>query len=127
MTALHNEVINETPAMANGWSRTSLARLTHVDSALRESLRLNGFVERGIMKMVVAPGGVELPDGSHIPHGTKVGVSGYSIHHDDDIYKDAMKYDAFRFAPAADGKGKVLALVTTSEKFLGFSHGSHAW
>ncbi|KAK9773237.1 putative Cytochrome P450 [Seiridium cardinale] len=107
-----------------GWSKATLARMTRVDSALRESLRLNGFIERGVMKLVVAPEGVTLPDGSHIPYGTKVGISGYSVHHDNNVYEDATTYDAFRFVEAKDGKP--LAFVTTSEKFMGFSHGSHA-
>ncbi|KAI2635828.1 cytochrome P450 [Hypomontagnella submonticulosa] len=142
LTSMRDEVIRETTptpaspdqptkAVSTGsaWSKGSLARMTHVDSALRESLRLNGFIERGIMKMVVAPEGVTLPDGSHIPCGTKVGVSGYSIHHDEDIYPDANRYDAFRFARGQRGgadKKWPQALVNTSEKFLGFSHGSHA-
>lgn len=108
------------------WSKTTLVRMTHIDSALRESLRLNGFIERGIIKMVVAPRGVTLPDGSHLPRGTKVGVSGYSIHHDNDHYPDAAMYNAFRFAQPSDDK-KPCALVSTSEHFMGFSHGSHAW
>ena len=113
-------------AIPASWSKTALVRLRHIDSALRESLRLNGFIERGIMKMVVAPGGVTLPDGSHLPRGTKVGVSGYSVHHDDDRYPDAARYDAFRFARPTDD-GKPCSLVSTSEHFMGFSHGSHAW
>ncbi|KAI1427670.1 cytochrome P450 [Xylaria sp. FL1777] len=115
------------------WSKAALARMTHVDSALRESLRMNGFIERGIMKMVVAPGGVTLPDGSHVPRGTKVGVSGYSIHHDERNYPEAKRYDAFRFVRGQDGeevaagaKKRPLGLVNTSETFLSFSHGSHA-
>ncbi|KAK8875034.1 cytochrome P450 [Apiospora arundinis] len=114
------------------WSRAMMARLTHVDSALRESLRLNGFIERGIMKMVVAPEGLTLPDGSHVPRGTKVGISGWSVHHDNDVYAHATTYDAFRFAkgtPSAPGNGnntKPQALINTSEHFMGFSHGSHA-
>ncbi|KAI0425470.1 cytochrome P450 [Xylaria sp. FL1042] len=114
------------------WSKTALARMTHVDSALRESLRMNGFIERGIMKLVVAPQGITIPDGSHIPCGTKVGVSGWSIHHDDEVYPDAMRYDAFRFVRGQEtdettgGKKRPQGLVNTSETFLSFSHGSHA-
>ncbi|KAI0381267.1 cytochrome P450 [Hypomontagnella monticulosa] len=140
LACMREEVIRETTPPLNQspkpvstgsstWSKASLGRMTHIDSALRESLRLNGFIERGIMKMVVAPEGVTLPDGSHIPRGTKVGVSGYSIHHDEDIYADANRYDAFRFARGqSDGAERKApqALVNTSEKFLGFSHGSHA-
>ena len=112
-----------------------MARLTHVDSALRESLRLNGFIERGVMKMVVAPGGLALPDGSRVPRGTKVGISGWSVHHDDAVYANATTYDAFRFAKGSsssrngNGSGgtKPQALVNTSDHFMGFSHGAHAW
>ncbi|KAI3334656.1 cytochrome P450 [Ustulina deusta] len=154
LAAMREEVLRETMTATHdnnnkaggegserGWTKTALARMTHVDSALRESLRINGFVERGIMKMVVAPAGVTLPDGSHVPRGTKVGVSGYSIHHDERNYVDAKRYDAFRFARPRDGDGDAAGkkkekekekkkrpqgLVNTSETFLSFSHGSHA-
>ncbi|KAI1372115.1 cytochrome P450 [Hypoxylon crocopeplum] len=138
LASMRDEVSRETisapaglcpPNQSRGaWSKANLARMTHVDSALRESLRLNGFIERGIMKMVVAPEGVTLPDGSHIPCGTKVGVSGYSIHHDEDIYPNANSYDAFRFARQEPNSEQTppRALVNTSEKFMGFSHGSHS-
>ncbi len=43
-------------------------------------MRLNGFVRRGIMKMVMAPAGVRLPGGEHIPPGVKVGIQAYSVH-----------------------------------------------
>lgn len=123
---MRNEVLQETSKDPT-WSKAVLARMTHVDSALRESLRLNGFIERGIMKMVIAPEGVTLPNGSHVPYGTKVGISGYSLHHDSDNYVDAMAYDAFRFAKGSEQNGKPQTLVSTSDKFMGFSHGSHAW
>lgn len=129
------------------WSKAALARMPRVDSALRESLRLHGFVERGVVKMVVAPAGIALPDCNNIsssgsgggsggggrlviPCGTKVGVSGYSIHRDEANYAGAAGYDAFRFVKR-DGEGEKekgpRGLVNTSERFLGFSHGSHAW
>ncbi|KAI0460595.1 cytochrome P450 [Xylaria acuta] len=130
--SMHEEAVRETGAAdePKGWSKTALWRMRHVDSALRESLRLNGFIERGIMKLVVAPEGVTLPNGSHIPCGTKVGVSGYSIHRDEGNYPDAVRYDAFRFVrgqePGIGGEKRPQGLINTSEKFMGFSHGSHA-
>jgi cytochrome P450 len=124
LSMMHDEVAKESDN--SPWTKATLARMPHVDSALRESLRLNGFIERGIMKMVVAREGVTLSDGSHIPYGTKVGVSGYSVHHDEGAYADAMAYHPFRFVGDGEGQRRPLALVTTSEKFLGFSHGSHS-
>ncbi|KAI0202920.1 cytochrome P450, partial [Astrocystis sublimbata] len=146
LSSLREEVISETSIStgtreAKDWSKTALSRLRHVDSALRESLRLNGFIERGVLKMVVAPEGITLPDGAHIPYGTKVGVSGYSIHRDEGNYVHAARYDAFRFVRGQQqaGKGgegdknkekdkekKPQGLINTSEKFMGFSYGSHA-
>ncbi|KAH8886988.1 cytochrome P450 [Thozetella sp. PMI_491] len=122
------------------WGKATLARMTRVDSALRESMRLNGFVARGVMKMVTAREGVTLPDGSHIPYGTKVGIQAYSIHRDKDYYPDPEKYHAFRFAensgentkaprPLRRGQERThepRALVTTSPTFLAFSHGPNA-
>ncbi|TRX92552.1 hypothetical protein FHL15_006479 [Xylaria flabelliformis] len=132
LEAMHDEVVCEIGAADNpkGWSKKAVGGMRHIDSALRESMRLNGFLERGVMKMVVAPEGVTLPDGSHIPYGTKVGVSGYSIHHDEGNYPDAGRYNAFRFVrgqePASGEEKRPRGLINTSEKFMGFSHGSHA-
>lgn len=141
-------------ASTSSWGKAALARMTHIDSALRESMRLNGFVARGIMKMVVAPGGVTLPDGSRIPYGTKVGIQAYSVHRDEDLYDDANTYNAFRFVSRPGGRkadhdngpegsisatgsetestkgrgsGQPQALVSTSPTFLAFSHGPNAW
>lgn len=136
LASMRDEVVRETTAGAGaaaGWSKPALGRMACVDSALRESLRLNGFIERGVMKMVVAPEGVTLPDGSHVPCGTKVGVSAYSVHRDDRNYPDAARFDALRFARGdQDGEKEGVQkgpqrLVNTSETFLGFSHGPHAW
>jgi cytochrome P450 len=79
------------------WDKAVLARLRHVDSAIRESMRLNGFVARGIMKTVMAPGGITLWDGTHLPKGAKVGIQAYSVHRDEDFYPNAQTYQPFRF------------------------------
>ena len=124
------------------WKRPLLNDMIHFDSAVRESIRLNHFVSRGVMKMVVRPEGISLQSGEHVPVGMKIGVTGWTVHHDKDIYEDAYGYHAFRFCKAAkvkDGlaqssvkssKGSAdqpAPLVSTSENFMGFSHGKHAW
>lgn len=128
------------------WSKPALARMKHIDSAIRESMRLNGFIHRGVVKMVVAPGGITLPppppspdsssggSGLYIPCGTRVGVSGYSIHRDEANYADAGVYQPFRFIPDTATTTKITTttssppqgLVNTSPIFMGFSHGQHA-
>lgn len=111
LAAMRDEALTEVAAASAGravgggsdsrafspWGKATLAKMVCVDSALRESMRLNGFVARGIMKAVVAREGVRLPDGSLIPYGTKIGVQAYSIHRDEDVYVRADEYDALRF------------------------------
>lgn len=140
-TTLTTEICTELASSHNTWRRKSLARMTHLDSAIRESMRLGGFLSRGVSKLVVCPDGVTLPDGTHVPMGIKVGVSQYSVHHDEDIYRNAASYDAFRFARAETdasdstygvwggitGVEKRLAVVCPSPTFLAFSYGAHAW
>jgi cytochrome P450 len=141
---LYEEVFNHLSNEKGAWTKASLAKMVHIDSTLRESMRLGGFVSRGVMKMVVAPSGVTLPDGTRLCHGTKIGVSAYNVHHDSDIYADASSFDAFRFSRLGSevaaqqserssgatgfdiGKDKQ-TLVTTSPIFMAFSHGNHAW
>ena len=142
-----------TPTAPSPWGKAALARMVHVDSALRESMRLNGFVARGIMKRVTARAGVTLPDGSHVPYGTKIGIQAYNVHRDSEYYADAETYDAFRFVEPSTEKGaqesasgsdsespkdtsqlrrkpearEPKALVSTSPTFLAFSHGPNSW
>ena len=81
------------------WSLESLSRMTRIDSTLRESLRMNGGASsRGPTKEVIAPGGVTLPDGTHVPEGVKIGISSFSIHHDSSIYHNPWAFDPFRFS-----------------------------
>lgn len=133
---MRDEVDNVLGLDNGSWTKTSISKMFKVDSALRESMRLCGFVSRGVSKMVIHPDGVTLPDGTHVPCGVRVGVSAYSIHHDEAIYPGAHLYDAFRFSESgtritedkpATGSRKTTPLVMTSSSFMAFSHGRHSW
>lgn len=99
-----------------------------LDSMLRESMRLWGFVSRGLLKKVVKKEGVRLPSGEHLPFGTNVGFHQYPIHRDEDIYERATEFRPWRFL-TEDEKGvkRGVPLVQTTGTWLGFSHGRHAW
>lgn len=137
--SLRNEVKTELSAGNGIWSKQVLARMTSLDSGLRESMRLWGFVSRGVLKEVVAKEGVTTPDGLHIPYGVKVGVHQNPIHHDEDIYPNAQVFEPLRFCPKVDSdtEGSTcekkpdtprgIPLVSTSKTWMGFSHGKHAW
>lgn len=131
------EVEMELEAENGAWNKNSLSRMVILDSTLRESMRLGGFVSRGVLKTVAAKDGIKLPGphGAHIPFGTKVGVHAYPVHYDEAIYPRAKEFDPLRFCEintAGEEKTKTSGnrgtpLVTTSPAFMGFSHGRHAW
>jgi cytochrome P450 len=137
---IRSEVRSELDSTGGEWTKEALARMVSLDSVLRESMRMWGFVSRGVMKEVVAKDGVTLPSGQHLPRGTKVGVHSAPIHRDEDIYPNASEFKPFRFRTMGSGSedrptddysdkmvGKGIPLVTTSSKFMAFSHGKHAW
>ncbi|ROV89093.1 hypothetical protein VMCG_09873 [Cytospora schulzeri] len=110
------------------WTRAEVARLSRMDSVMTESLRLWGFAH-GVIKVVVAREGVELPSGEHIPYGAKIGIGSYGVHHDDDVYPgDPFKFEPFRFVNRAkdDEKMSGLNFPSTSEKYMAFSHGKYS-
>ncbi|KAI9762496.1 MAG: hypothetical protein M1840_001220 [Geoglossum simile] len=139
------------------WTKTGLAKMVKIGSALRESSRLEGGISR-IARKVIAPEGLAL--GSfHVPQGFNVGAPAWAIHHDEDIYSNPYEYDPLRFSPLgedfeatshADAKGhadgsepsgndvnqaveaetahhKNESLTTTKGTFLHFGLGRHAW
>ncbi|KAK3937971.1 cytochrome P450 [Diplogelasinospora grovesii] len=111
------------------WSRASLAKLPKLDSVLTETLRLWGILTHGVTKAVVAREGVQLPTGEHIPYGAKVGIASYGPHLDEQVYGpgNPFVFDAFRFLRRKkEGALPGLSFVTTSEYYMGFSHGRHA-
>ena len=142
LSTMRNEVCAELAAEHGAWTKAGLARMTSLDSTLRESMRLWGFVSRGVLKCVVKKDGVRLPSGLQLPFGTKVGCHAHPIHHDEDLYVGAYKFDPFRWCKEENGdeegsdftqalklgeKRKGTSLVTTSSTFMAFSHGRHPW
>lgn len=116
------------------WTKAAVSKLHRLDSAIRESARVSGVGGTAIARKVRADGGITLPDGTWIPKGTTVGVSMDGIHFDEAFYERPMEFDAFRFsrpreeAISSGEKPPVNEdLVTTSARWLPFSHGIHAW
>ena len=98
LESLTDEITTIARDKRGDWSKSSLALMTRMDSALRESMRLSGFVVWGVARKVVAPDGVTLPDGTHVPYWGNIAVPAWGIHHDDEVYRQPFEYDAFRFS-----------------------------
>lgn len=127
LSILRTEIISELSSSDGIWTKTALSRMLSLDSCLRESMRLWGFVSRGLLKKVVAKEGVRLPSGEHLKCGTNVGYHAFPVHRDENIYECAQEFRPLRFVGEQDGQKTGAALVTTSSTFMAFSHGRHAW
>ena len=131
-------------ASQNGrWTKSSLSRLHRTDSAIRESLRLSHFATSLTHRKIVAKEGIiNEKEGWHAPYGAYLMLDLAGTHHDPDLYQDPHTYDPLRFARIREEfearpegerdagetlKIKRLGMVTTSETYLPFSHGRHAW
>lgn len=147
---LRDEIRTVLAEHGGAWNKRALARMEKLDSAFRESQRVNSFVTVGLSRLVAVKEGITTPDGVHVPYSNRVCVPGYSRHHDPDIYPDADEFRPFRFSERRhaagvvegngyghDGKDKETARAsylsrarlqwaTTTDDFLGFGHGKGA-
>lgn len=126
LESLTDEIHAIDSARAGDWSKASLAAMTRMDSALRESMRLSGFVVWGVARKVVRPEGVTLPDGTHVPYWANLAVLAHGIHHDDAVYEDPFEYDAFRFSRQREALDEASRGVHVGEEGLVQGEQGHA-
>jgi cytochrome P450 len=129
---LRREITSVLAEQDNQWNKSALAKMEKLDSAMRESQRINSFVTAGLNRLVVAEKGLTTPSGVHVSKGSVISVPAYPIHQDSDIYPDAQTYKPFRFAEQrADENAEHIkrarnAWATTTNDFLAFGHGRNA-
>jgi cytochrome P450 len=111
------------------WARPSAVKqLQFIESALRESLRVNPLVIRGPAREVIPEHGIVLPDGQHAPRGSWLAISVPNVHNDERFYQEAAEYRPFRFVIPDKQEGKPdIPLFKVEDSFLGFGHGRTAW
>ena len=125
------------------WTKAGLSSLHRIDSAIRESMRLSHFATALTHRKVIAKDGItNAKEGWHVPYGSYLLVDLAGTHHDPEIYPEPNRYDPLRFSrereafearPQAEQDPKEalrikrLGMSTTSDTYLPFSHGRHAW
>jgi cytochrome P450 len=122
---------------ADWTSPASMKNLINTDSTIRESLRKNTLQSRGLLKQVMPQDGITLPDGTHVPQGTWLGVPVQAMQMDDKLYPNPHEYDPLRFArlktiAEAESKddlsaGKSLDAAQPSDIYMSFSYGRSSW
>ncbi|KAJ6454267.1 cytochrome P450 [Mycena vitilis] len=114
------------------WTKSAVAKLHRLDSAIRESARISGVGGTAMARRVRAANGIALPNGLVVPYNATVGVSMDGLHFDEAYYDRVSEFDPFRFSrpreePSYGEKPRPNEdLVTTSVHWLPFSHGIHA-
>ncbi|RSL68712.1 hypothetical protein CEP54_002755 [Fusarium duplospermum] len=112
--------------------QASVNSLSRADSAVKETLRLNTAIKALSVQVMVADGVSLDQHNLKLPQGSRVSVSAWGIHHDEDIYPNAYTFDAFRFSrphengTLAEDKKEAHLLVSPSEDYLAFGFGRHA-
>ena len=68
-------------------------------------------------------------DGTFVPKGTLVAAVSRPLHYDDAIYAHAAAFDPWRFAHLREEEGAATKhqMVNTSNEYVSFGHGKHAW
>lgn len=109
------------------WTIDAVKKLRLVDSAIRESMRMNPFGTLLLPRKVVSPDGIKL-DGlpGRIPQNTRLALPVQPIHYDEKNYPNAKQYDPFRFVNHTLGQDgstlerQVKSAVTLDDAFMSF-------
>lgn len=100
--------------------------MVYIDSTIRESMRLNPIAIPYPAGKIVAPEGLALPNGIHLPMSTIVGSPTFAINTNPKAYNSPTEYQPFRFVGGDKSEIKV-PLTTINENFITFGQGSHVW
>lgn len=127
------------PEDISTWTKLEISKLIRADSAIRETMRCNGLIVRGLAREVMKKEGVTLPDGLHLARGTRLSAAIVPIHLDERFYPRAEEYNAFRFSDARSStqeqleesrnlapKAQGMSLATTGDTFYAFGRGKYA-
>lgn len=135
LDTLREEIEAHRPA-SGVWNKATLRSLVKVDSAIRESQRLNPLSSTLLVREVVGAEGLHHPElGWTLPKGSSVIVYNEGIQRDEDVFDEPLLYKPFRYAttqePRIVGGGMKTSgqysMTTTSDEHLSFGHGRHAW
>ncbi|KAJ7649598.1 cytochrome P450 [Mycena rosella] len=116
----------------DGWTKAALNNMHQVDSFIRESQRLNGSSALALNRKVLAKEGFRFSDGTVIPYGSMLSVSGQTVSHDPANFDHPEVFDGFRFSRMrGEQQGQEESIfkrhmITTAPEHLPFGHGKHA-
>lgn len=115
---------------ANGglWTKAAVSQMWKADSICKETLRIQSFGGRSVMRKIVADR-VVTEDGITLPKGCMVSIFSWAAQTDGDVFTNPLKFDPFRYSRAREHEKEGTTpqtFVTTGQHFLPFGHGRHA-
>ena len=94
---LRNEITSVLAETQGVWTKAAMYRMEKLDSAFRESARLNTLTAVALRRVVVAKDGLTTPSGVHIPCGNFCAVPSLAVLTDAKKYSLPESFDPFRF------------------------------
>ncbi|KAF7370036.1 hypothetical protein MSAN_00633600 [Mycena sanguinolenta] len=112
----------------HGWTKAALNKMHKIDSFLRESQRMHNTGPFAIMRQVLDPLGFKFSDGTVVPYGSFVNVTGRGEHFNKTNYENPDVFDGFRsHKMREEGNGMFNRhMISTSLDHLSFGHKVHA-
>ncbi|KAF5365172.1 hypothetical protein D9758_005365 [Tetrapyrgos nigripes] len=109
-----------------GWTKAAIDNMEKLDSFLKETQRLSGSNASGVSRKAVKD--FVFSNGIVLPAGTMIACPAYSLHHDENNYKNPMDLDPFRFCKVkVESKGVTQQqMVTPHPDYVLFGIGRHA-
>ncbi|KAG1747656.1 cytochrome P450 [Suillus lakei] len=102
----------------DGWNIQSVAKMSKIDSFLRESARINGVSSLGFFRQVMR--NFSLSDGTFLPKDCFIAVSLPPFHCDGTAYEAPDEFRPFRFVDNQEH-----SMTTITPQWLFFGHGKH--
>lgn len=112
--------------------------LARADSALKETLRLRTSI-KALATQVTSTDGINIAGHDvKLPYGSRISISAWGVHHDEDIYASPYTFDAFRFSrpreavqndctkPSDTESENAHLMVSANEYYLPFGLGRHS-
>lgn len=140
---LREEVERVMKESGGEFTKNAINSMFRIDSTIRETMRYTTLGDVALRREVIAPEGIDLSNGVHIPKGTRVATANTAIHQDPAFYGEtAAEWDGFRFSRPREAylaqvdqaggdpdhlknvlQQKNQGLIATGEDFLSFGHG----
>lgn len=123
-TRLLAELKAAIPSPTGTGSFLQLEKLPYLSAVIKESLRYTSAAASRTPRLV-PPGGVTLPDGRHIPAGTRVGMAIYHVHYNEDLFPDARSFVPERWIMEESGHDEE-TMKRMQRFFVPFSKGTRS-